>query len=133
MKQGLDGAAGRAGGAVLARGGRRDRGHSGDALTLQAVIVGVGESSIGRVPGVSALELMAQAMDAALESAGLERGAIDGVITLPVLTESWMMPAAHVARGLGLAPPVSVDGGSGGGRRGGCGGSGGAGNRNRGG
>ena len=59
---------------------------------------------MGRVPGHSALDLMAQAMDAALLSAGLERAAIDGVITLPVLTEDWMMPAGHVARGLGLSP-----------------------------
>lgn len=69
-----------------------------------AAIVGVGESRIGRVPGVGMLELMMEAMDAALLSAGLERAAIDGLITLPVLTEDWMMPAAHVARGLGLAP-----------------------------
>ena len=69
-----------------------------------AAIVGVGESSIGRVPGRSALDLTAQAMDDALASAGLEREAIDGLITLPVLTEGWMMPAAHVARGLGLSP-----------------------------
>ena len=63
-----------------------------------AAIVGVGESAVGRVPGRSALELMADATAAALASAGLERGAIDGVISLPCATERWIMPAAMVAR-----------------------------------
>ena len=69
-----------------------------------AAIVGVGESAVGRVPGRSALELMAEATLRALLDAGLERDAIDGVISLPCATETWIMPAAVVARGLGLDP-----------------------------
>ena len=69
-----------------------------------AAIIGVGESTIGKVPGQDALSLMAQATQRALESAGLPRDAIDGVITQPCATESWIMPAAVVARGLGLDP-----------------------------
>ena len=69
-----------------------------------AAIVGVGESAVGRVPGRSALELMSDATVQALADAGLERDAIDGVISLPCATESWMMPAAVVARALGLDP-----------------------------
>lgn len=69
-----------------------------------AAIVGVGESAIGRVPGRSALELMADATAGALASAGLPRDAIDGVISLPCATERWIMPAAMVARGLGIEP-----------------------------
>jgi acetyl-CoA acetyltransferase len=82
-----------------------------------AAIVGVGESAIGRVPGRSALELMADAAASALASAGLERSAIDGVISLPCATERWIMPAAMVARGLGIQPDyvstVDVAGASG--------------------
>ncbi len=69
-----------------------------------AAIIGVGESAVGRVPGRSALELMADATTRALADAGLDRDAIDGVITLPCATENWIMPAAVVARGLGLDP-----------------------------
>ena len=69
-----------------------------------AAIIGAGESAVGRVPGRSALELMADATANALADAGLARDAIDGVISLPCATESWIMPAAVVARGLGLDP-----------------------------
>ncbi len=69
-----------------------------------AAIVGLGESAVGRVPGRSALELMEDATARALADAGLERDAIDGVISMPCATESWIMPAAVVARGLGLEP-----------------------------
>ena len=69
-----------------------------------AAIVGVGESALGRVPGQSALDLMAAATERALADAGLERGAIDGVISLPCATEGWIMPAAIVARSLGFDP-----------------------------
>jgi acetyl-CoA acetyltransferase len=69
-----------------------------------AAIIGVGESAIGRVPGRTALDLMEEAASRALASAGLTRDAIDGIISLPCATESWIMPAAVVARGLGLDP-----------------------------
>ncbi len=71
---------------MLAGGHRRDR--VGARGALNAVIVGVGESRIGRVPGFGALRLMVEAMDAALLSIGLEQEAINGLITLPVLTEN---------------------------------------------
>jgi acetyl-CoA acetyltransferase len=67
-------------------------------------IIGVGESAMGRVPGVGPLELMLQATDRALESAGLELSAIDGLITVPVMTERWYNAAVVVSRGLGIDP-----------------------------
>ena len=70
----------------------------------QAAVVGVGESEIGRIPGRSALDLMNRATENALASAGLDRSAIDGLITSPIVTERWVMPAAVVARGLGITP-----------------------------
>lgn len=47
---------------------------------------------------------MAEATDRALQSAGLERDAIDGVISMPCATEDWIMPGAMVARSLGFDP-----------------------------
>jgi acetyl-CoA acetyltransferase len=69
-----------------------------------AAIIGVGESTIGRVPGVGPLDLMLQAADRALASAGLDVSAIDGLITVPVMTERWTTASSVVARGLGIDP-----------------------------
>lgn len=69
-----------------------------------AAVVGTGQTRIGRLEGRTALDLMADATAAALDNAGLERAAIDGLITMPSLTEGWMMPAAVVCRGLGISP-----------------------------
>jgi len=73
-------------------------------MSLGAAIIGVGETAMGRHPGRTAMDLMAEAADAALASAGLEMREIDGLISMPSLTQRWMMPAAVVARGLGLDP-----------------------------
>ena len=57
-----------------------------------AAIAGIGESRLGRVPGVTALELQREAAEAALADAGLTFADIDGLLTTPVRTESWAMP-----------------------------------------
>ena len=73
-------------------------------IARKAAIIGVGQSAIGRTPGRRSLDLMLEATDRALESAGLDVTAIDGLITLPSMTEHWLMPAAVVAQGLCLEP-----------------------------
>lgn len=47
----------------------------------RAAIVGAGRSAVGRVPGRSVMALACDAANAALADAGLERRAIDGVLT----------------------------------------------------
>ena len=69
-----------------------------------AAIVGVGQTAFGRLPGLTALDLIDAATEAALASAGLERSAIDGLMTPPNGRESWMMPGPFLARALGIAP-----------------------------
>lgn len=69
-----------------------------------AAIAGIGESRLGRVPGLTALGLMREAAEAALADAGLEWGGIDGLLTTPVRTESWAMPCGMVAQEFGLNP-----------------------------
>src|SRR5688572_14812391 len=44
-------------------------------------IVGVGQSAIGDVPGTSAVGLLATAMRAALDDAGLTHRDVDGLVT----------------------------------------------------
>jgi acetyl-CoA acetyltransferase len=50
-------------------------------LRGQYAIVGVGQSPIGEVPGMSALSLLAVAMKDAIEDAGLKKTDIDGLIS----------------------------------------------------
>jgi acetyl-CoA acetyltransferase len=69
-----------------------------------AAIAGIGESRLGRVPGMPALELMREAAEAALADAGLGWGDIDGLLTTPLRTETWAMPCGMVAQGLRLDP-----------------------------
>jgi acetyl-CoA acetyltransferase len=67
-------------------------------------IVGIGESRLGRVPGMTALELQREAAEAALADAGLTFHDIDGLLTTPVRTENWAMPCGMVAQEFGLRP-----------------------------
>ncbi len=74
------------------------------AALRHAAIVGIGESRLGRVPGLTALELQREAAEAALADAGLAWKDVDGLLTTPVRTESWAMPCGMVAQGFGLDP-----------------------------
>lgn len=70
----------------------------------RAVLVGIGESRVGRVPDRSSLELQADAALAAAADAGISFSAIDGLITTPLRVERWNMPCGVVASALGLRP-----------------------------
>lgn len=67
--------------------------------TAAPVISGTGISQIGRRSGVPALDLTAQACEAAIADAGLTAADIDGIITLGDT------PAAEAAARLGIADP----------------------------
>jgi acetyl-CoA acetyltransferase len=71
----------------------------------QARIVGVGESPLGKVPELSALQLQEAAARAALDDAGLDWSDIDGLLTTPVRVANWAMPCGVVAEGLGIRAP----------------------------
>jgi acetyl-CoA acetyltransferase len=69
-----------------------------------AAIVGAAQTCMGRVAGLTSLELMEEALLGAVKTAGLSLSAIDGLITCPNQIETWMMPAATVARNLKIRP-----------------------------
>ncbi len=54
---------------------------AGSHLRGKYAIVGVGQSKLGQVPGVGPTELLAQAMKAAIEDAGLSKNDVDGIIS----------------------------------------------------
>jgi len=74
------------------------------ALRNRAAIVGVGESDIGKVPGMSGLGLNAQAAKRALEDSGLRLSDIDGLLTAYSFTEPYFMLGSVLAEYLGLHP-----------------------------
>src|SRR5687767_14596758 len=71
---------------------------------VKAFISGVGESPLGKVPGMDALGLQRAAALAALEDAGLELANVDGLLTTPIRVAQWAMPCGMVAQELGLRP-----------------------------
>ena len=74
------------------------------SLRNRAVIVGVGESDIGRLPHMTGLGLNAQAAKRALDDAGLKVGDIDGLLTAYSFTEPYFMLGSVMAEYLGLQP-----------------------------
>ena len=78
---------------------------SPDPLRGAVSIAGAAESRLGEVgPGVSPLDLVAEATDAALADAGLRRDEIDGLFT----TSAYFgMPAVNVGEALGIRPRYS--------------------------
>ncbi|MDB5922508.1 MAG: putative thiolase [Betaproteobacteria bacterium] len=71
-------------------------------MKLNAAIAGVGTSRVGQVADRSALQLQADAAQAALADAGLRMTDIDGLLTTPVRVEHWNMPCGVVANHLGV-------------------------------
>lgn len=86
------------------------------SLRNRAVIVGVGESDIGRMPHMSGLGLNAQAARRAIKDAGLNHKDIDGLLTAYSFTEPYFMLGSVLAEYLGMQPTynasVVVGGGS---------------------
>jgi len=67
-----------------------------------AAIIGIGESDIGAVPGKSSHALHAQAANAALADAGIDKSLIDGLITCDSYTTKRTRHAVSVAQYIGL-------------------------------
>lgn len=74
------------------------------SLKNKVAIVGVGESDIGKVPGMSGLGLNTQAMRRALDDAGLKPSDVDGLLTAYSFTESYTMLGSSMAEYTGLKP-----------------------------
>lgn len=73
-------------------------------LRNKAVIVGVGESDIGRLPHMTGLGLNAQAARRAVKDAGVSPRDIDGLLTAYSFTEPYFMLGSVLAEYLGIRP-----------------------------
>jgi acetyl-CoA acetyltransferase len=78
------------------------------SLRNRAVIAGVGESDIGRVPNMTGLGLNAQAALRAIDDAGLRPNEIDGLLTAYSFTEPYFMLGSVLAEYLGLKPTYAA-------------------------
>lgn len=74
------------------------------SLRNRAVIVGVGESDIGKLPHMSGLGLNAQAARRAIADAGIKHTEIDGLLTAYSFTEPYFMLGSVLAEYLGITP-----------------------------
>lgn len=75
----------------------------------QAAIVGIGESRVGRLRGVSALRLTLEASRAALGDAGVAAQDIDGILTRNLDMDVTYMHSQLVAKHLGIQPRFTTD------------------------
>ena len=76
-----------------------------DRLRGAVAVVGVAESRLGEVgPGVTPLELIAEAMAAALDDAGLRKDDVDGLFTASAY---YGLPGVNVGEELGVRPRYS--------------------------
>jgi acetyl-CoA acetyltransferase len=72
-------------------------------------IVGIGESRVGRLRGLSALRLTLEAARAAIQDAGVTGAALDGVLTRNLDMDVTYMHSQLVAKHLGLKPRFTTD------------------------
>ncbi|MBM3226842.1 MAG: hypothetical protein FJZ47_24010 [Candidatus Tectomicrobia bacterium] len=79
-----------------------------------SAIIGIGESRVGRLRGMSALHLTLDAARAAIQDAGIEKTVIDGVLTRNFDMDVTYMHSQLIAKHLGLQPRFATDMGLGG-------------------
>jgi acetyl-CoA acetyltransferase len=85
----------------------------------EAAIVGIGDTAVGVVPGVSSARMHAEAITAAVRDAGISMADVDGLITCNSMIDKWPRHAMTLAENLGIlqqlhfAQSVALGGASG--------------------
>lgn len=79
------------------------------SLKDKAAIVGVGETKIGRVPGVTILGFELEAAAKAIQDAGLKKEDIDGLLAQPPNEKPVYGYSSVVAQRLGIKPTFMTD------------------------
>jgi len=77
-------------------------------------IVGVGETKVGKLPGIGTLTVHVEACKKAIDDAGLKVSEIDGLLTNQPLHDPFRTYSVVVAHSMGIKPDYSLDLGLGG-------------------
>ncbi len=85
------------------------------SLSGRVAIVGAYDTAVGVVPGRTPMELCAEAVLGALDDAGLERTAVDGLVTCNAMAQPLLYHAEATAEYLDLRPRYCLAAGAGGG------------------
>ena len=72
------------------------------------VIIGLGETQVGSLPGYTQWEIQAEAARRAVHDAGLEKGDVDGLINSPPYSRPHQMFSLEMSEYLGLRPKISL-------------------------
>jgi acetyl-CoA acetyltransferase len=75
-----------------------------DSLRNKVAIVGIGDTDVGVVRGMSATQLYVQAARRALEDAGIDKGDIDGLVTCSSFAEPYLYHAEMIAEYMQIFP-----------------------------
>jgi acetyl-CoA acetyltransferase len=86
-----------------------------ETLRGRVAIVGAADTAVGVVPGMSPTQLCADAILRALDDAGIERAAVDGLVTCNAMAEPYLYHAEAMAEYLQIFPSYCVAVGAGGG------------------
>ncbi|MEM1231899.1 MAG: thiolase family protein [Pseudomonadota bacterium] len=84
-------------------------------MSASLAIVGAADTQVGVVPGRSPTELCVEAALLALADAGIDRSAVNGLITCNAMAEPIMYHAEAIAEYLQIFPPLCMTLGTGGG------------------
>ncbi len=77
-------------------------------------IAGIGETAVGKLPGITPMEHAADAAMRAVADAGLSLADIDGLVACNAMAQPWMYPGEATAEYLGLSPAFCLGLGAGG-------------------
>jgi len=78
-------------------------------LRAKCAIVGVGETKVGYVPGVTIMSHNLQASQKAIEDAGLSNKDIDAVLTRKPARDPTLCYSLQIAENLGISPKCTTD------------------------
>src|SRR5437764_904697 len=92
---------------VAAPGGAVSRGEARVA-EAEPVIVGIGETKVGELPGSTPLSIQTEAVRLAVRDAGLDHRDVDGLLNCPPYTSPHQMFGLELAEHLGLRPRVAA-------------------------
>ena len=88
---------------------------TGPSLRGEVAIVGVADTEVGILPGRTPMELCVDAALAALADAGIDKTAVDGLVTCNAMAQPMLYHAEAMAEYLQIFPRYCISVGAGGG------------------